>query len=326
MNITNVSRFLSRFLSATACICLFVLSLASCTDSIGVTITVPSAVSNLQATSIDDATVRLRWTGNTSATVTGYRVNIVSSTGTILSTVTPTSSVVDITGLTAGRVYTFKVQSRTKDTVSAETNITWSPATRIRMANGGAVLLYESVSSFGSGLSFQGGIARNLTIANSSDWDIALDTQPTVGGNSYDIGSPNKTGYTAFANNGGRKTVVSPVVYNAIDSLNQVFDTQLNIGGDERLINFTTVNRGFVFACRTQNGNYAKVFVKATNQGVVLQGSAPNRYVEVEISYQPVANVPFAYMLDKAAAAVINSDMNAGGLYFVNKKLPLNKY
>jgi Fibronectin type III domain len=316
-----------RFVSTTACICLFVLTLSSCMDPIGVgTVIVPTAVSNLQATSIDETTVRLRWTGNTSATITGYKVNIVSSSGTILSTVTPTGSLVDIGGLTAGRVYTFKVQARSKDTVSTESVITWSPATRIRTANSNAVLMYESVSSFGSGLSFQGGIARNLSIANANDWDIALDTQPTSAGNSYDIGSPNKTGYTAFANNGGRRTIVSSLVYNSIDSLNQVFDTQLNVGGDERLINFTTANRGFVFACRTQNGNYAKVFVKASNQGVILQGTAPNRYLEVEISYQPVANVPFAYRLDKAAAAIINSEMNTRGLFFVDKKIPLDKY
>lgn len=108
--------------------------------------------------------------------------------------------------------------------------------------------------------------------------------------------------------------------------LNQVFDTQINIGTTEQLINFTAANRGFVFACRTQDGNFAKVFVKANTSGVILQGTAPNRYVEVEISYQPVANVPYAYYLDKAAESVLNSEMNAAGLYFVKKKVSTEKY
>ena len=214
----------SRIISAAVGVCLLGIVLVSCGDTITpVTVTVPDAVSGLQATSIDESTVRLRWTAVSSAsvTVTGYRVTVLSSTGTVIGTATPTSSLVDISGLTAGRVYTFRVQTRTKDTVSVEKTINWSPAQRIRMASGGAVRLYETNSSFGSGLAFQGGVAQNLTIANATRWDLALDTQPTAAGNSYDIGSPNKTGYSAFANNGGRRTIVSSSVYNNIDSLNR---------------------------------------------------------------------------------------------------------
>lgn len=321
----------SRIFSAAACACLMGLAVVSCTDPVtgggGTgTVAIPEAVSNLQATSVDDATVRLRWTGSSAATVTGFRVIVVSSTGTVVGTVTPTGSLVDIGGLTAGRVYTFKVQTRTKDTVSAERTINWSPATRIRMASGGAVRVYESLSSFGSGLSFQGGVAQNRQIVDAVRWDIGLDTRANSAGQiTFDIGSPNMTSYSAFANNGGRKTIVSSSVYNTIDSLNQVFDTQLNIGTIEQLITFTTAVRGFVFGCRTQDGNYAKVFVKANAQGVLLQGTAPNRYVEVEISYQPVANVPFAYQLDKAASAVLNQDIDGSGVYFVKKKVSSEK-
>jgi Fibronectin type III domain len=214
----------SRILSAAACACLMGLAVVSCTDpGTGgggtTTVVIPDPVSNLQATSVDDATVRLRWTGSTSSTVTGFRVTVVSSTGTVVGTVTPTSSLVDIGGLTAGRVYTFKVQTRGKDTVvSAERTINWSPATRIRMASGGAVRLYESLSSFGSGLSFQGGVAQNLSIANAVRWDIGLDTRANTAGQiTFDIGSPNKTSYSAFTNDGGRKTIVSAMVYNTIE-------------------------------------------------------------------------------------------------------------
>jgi hypothetical protein len=322
----------SRILSAAACICLLGLSLSSCTDpgtgtggGGGTTVTIPEAVSNLQATSIDNATVRLRWTGSSAATVTGFRVTVLSSTGMVVRTLTPTSSLEDIGNLTAGTVYTFSVQTRTRDTVSADRRITWSPATRIRMASGGPVRVYESLSTFGSGLSFQGGVAQNRQIADAARWDIGLDTRANMAGQvTFDIGSPNFTSYSAFANNGGRKTIVSSSVYNTIDSLNQVFDTQLNVGTVEQLITFTTANRGFVFACRTQDGNYAKIFVKA-NGGVLLQGTAPNRYVEVEISYQPVVNVPFAYQLDKAASAVLNQDINGSGVYFVKKKVSSEK-
>jgi hypothetical protein len=324
---------LFRILSAAAVACLMVFTIVACGDTGGGTgpgtmVTIPDAVSGLQATSIDDATVRLRWTAVSSSTVsvTGYRVTVLSSTGTVIGTATPTNPIVDVSGLTAGRVYTFRVQTRTRDTVSGERTINWSPAQRIRMASGGAVRLYESNSTFGSGLAFQGGIAQNLTIANASRWDIALDTRPNTAGQvTFDIGSPNASSYDAFRTNGGRRTIVSSSVYNNVDSLNQVFDTQINIGTMEQLIGFTNANRGFVFACRTQDGNFAKVFVRASASGVLLQGTAPNRYVEVEISYQPVANVPYAVQFNKAAEAVLQSEMNAAGLYFTAKKVSSQK-
>lgn len=324
----------SRILSAAACFCLLSIAFVSCTDPVGggggTTIVVPAAVTGLQATSVDESTVRLRWTASSTAAATGYRITVLSSTGTVIgtpqNTSTSTATIADISGLTAGRVYTFRVQTRTKDTVSAETTINWSPATRVRLANGAPVRIYESESSFGSGLAIQGGVAQNLTVASASRWDIGLDTRPGTNGQpSFDIGSPNKTSYTAFNNNGGRKTFVSSTVYSPVDSLNQVFDTQFSGGTDERLITFTTANRGFVMGVRTQDGNFAKVFVKASAAGVILQGTAPNRYVEVEISYQPVANVPYAAYFNKAAEAAIQSDMAAAGLRFVPKKVSSEK-
>ncbi|TAE20927.1 MAG: fibronectin type III domain-containing protein [Candidatus Kapaibacterium sp.] len=333
----------SRFFSALACACLVAFALVSCENPAGggtgtgtggggtTPIVVPPAVSGLQATSVDDTTVRLRWTAVTgatvtAATVTGYRVTVLSSTGSVVATGTPTNSIVDIGGLVAGRVYTFRVQARTRDTVSPERTIMWSPATRVRMSGtGGAVRLYESNSSFGSGLSFQGGVATNRQVADARLWDLGLDTRPnTAGQASFDIGSPNATSYTAFANSGGRRTIVSSNVYTSIDSLNQVFDTQLNVGTTEQLINFNTANRGFVMAVRTQDGNFAKVFVKAAGN-VILQGTAPNRYVEVEISYQPVANVPYAVNFNKAAESAVHSDMESAGLRFVGKKVSSQK-
>ncbi len=319
----------SRFFSALACVCLVGFALVSCENTTGgggTTVTIPDPVSGLQATSAGDSTVRIRWIAVTGATITGYRVTVVSSTGTVVATGTPTNSIVDIGGLLPGRVYTFRVQTRTRDTVSPERNITWAPAQRVRMSGtGGAVRLYESNSSFGSGLSFQGGVATNRQVIDARLWDLGLDTRPNTAGQvSFDIGSPNATSYDAFRNSGGRKTVVSSNVYNTIDSLNQVFDTQLNVGTTEQLINFTTANRGFVMAVRTQDGNFAKVFVKAVN-GVILQGNSPNRFVEVEISYQTVANVPYAVNFNKAAESAVYSDMESAGLRFVGKKVSSQK-
>jgi len=81
-----------------------------------------------------------------------------------------------------------------------------------------------------------------------------------------------------------------------VDSLNQLFETEA-FGATtlaEVLANFNNQRRGFVIVLRTQDGNWAKVFVKADAQGNILRGTAPNRYVELEISYQKTPNVPYA--------------------------------
>jgi hypothetical protein len=287
----NFSRFLAPL--STVALAITALVVVSCgttpgTGPIGGNVTVPNAVDSLQATSVNASTVRLRWAAPSTTGLSGYRVTVLTGT-TVFGTINPTSTIVDVTGLTAGTVYTFRVQSRTSDTASAAREVMWSPAVRLTNMQGAVIRVYETASSFGSGLRFQGGTALNLTVARGNEWDIGIDTRANDG--NVRIGSPAQLGYSFT---GARNTPLADNVYSNVDSLNQVFDTQLRIGTPGVFTVTPTTRRGFVFGARTIEGNHAKVFVKANTSGVILQGVAPDRYIEVEISYQPTANVPYA--------------------------------
>lgn len=268
----------------------------------------PQPPSNLQALSVNDSTVRLRWTPSPSesnANFGFYRLRVYDDAqGRLLDTIrlgpqTP----VDITGLRSGTVYRFELyavwRDTTRDTAQSVTAavVRWAPAARFTtLSDGSPIRLYETDSQFPSGLDFEGpdGKPRTLTVAQSNEWDLCLDTR--VG--SWDIGSPRLSTYT-IAN--PRQTLIDTLrlrqqKYLQVDSLNQVFETEA-FGAStlaEALANFNNQRRGFIVVLRTQEGNWAKVFVKADAQGNILRGTAPNRYVELEISYQKTPNVPYA--------------------------------
>jgi hypothetical protein len=268
----------------------------------------PQPPSNLQALSVNDSTVRLRWTPSPSesnANFGFYRLRVYDDAqgrlvGTLrLGTQTP----VDIVGLRSGTVYRFELYAVWRDTArdTAESVtaavVRWAPAVRYTtLPDGSPIRLYETDSQFPSGLDLEGpdGRPRTLTVAQGNEWDLCLDTR----GGSWDIGSPRLSTY-AIAN--PRRTLIDTLrlrqqKYLQVDSLNQIFETEAFGAATlaEALANFNNQRRGFIIVLRTQDGNWAKIFVKADARGNILQGTAPNRYVELEISYQKTPNVPYA--------------------------------
>jgi hypothetical protein len=64
----------------------------------------------------------------------------------------------------------------------------------------------------------------------------------------------------------------------------------------EALLNFDQANaenKQFAFVVKTGSNHFAKVLVKS-NGSRLLQGTAPDRFVDLEISYQNGANIPYA--------------------------------
>ena len=261
----------------------------------GTTVTVPTPADSLKATSISATTVRLKWNASTATSLTGYRVTILNTaSGAVIGTTNAsTATTFDVNGLTAGTVYLFRVQARNNDTVSAAREIRWSPAVRVTTMQGGAIRIYETASGFGSGLGVQGGTALNFTVANGANWDIGIETRSP---DTLRIGSPSFLGYSSIRRDTarGQETRTGDNLYLNVDDLNQVFDTQVQMGTPGVwTIRLPGLTRGFVMAIQTRAGNFAKIFVKAVN-GAILQGTAPNRYIEVEASYQPTPNIPYA--------------------------------
>jgi len=215
-------------------------------------------------------------------------------------TLTKAQTVYDVTGLTEGTVYTFTIKSKNGDQESVGATITWSPATRfINNVNGDIIKVYEYASSFGSGLDFydaSGNAPKVYTVANGAYWNIGLDTRTS---GSIILSSPDLLNY-----NFGTQPGVTEISQSYFDTndLNTVFDSQALDAGPfaERSIDLSTldVTTGVVFICRVKEGSnttwtYAKLLIKKTG-GSFLQGAAPNRYLECEVSYQKVAGVPYA--------------------------------
>lgn len=254
----------------------------------------PAMPTNLRATSVDYQTVRLKWVASVSANeidFANYELIATPAGGSAipLIIIAKDKTTYDVTGLTEGTIYSFSLKAKnTSEKFSQKATVQWSPATRII-----AMRLYETASSqFGNGIELSSG--EVLKTADAARWDIALDTRTINGNISFEIGSPNLLSYTIPG--GGRKTSISSKIYENTTSLNDVFDTDAfsNTSMDApRIVSFTSVTQGFLFFAKTENGNYAKILVKAVDVKI-LQGTAPNRYVEMDISYQSAPNVPYA--------------------------------
>lgn len=268
-------------------------------------VTIPNPVRSLQALSVDSTTVRLRWRASTSeANVTSYRVTVTPMSGggspsiVTVSRFNPADTgavyLANIGGLRLGAQYTFNVQARTADTVSAGSAITWAPAIRIRTTTTGApIRLYESASAFASAIRFQGGVAAPTPIADRAEAaraDLAIATPTSsMPNDSLLFGTPSRL----YSITGGRLTLLDNTgYYTGVDSLNQIYEPAAISGNFVAGFYGTRISMlrgGVLFYCRTADGNFTKVFARAVN-GSIVQGTAPNRYIEVELSYQPIPN------------------------------------
>ena len=200
-----------------------------------------------------------------------------------------------ISNLNEGEVYSFTVRALNDTARSTPTaTIMWAPAQRVTAQ----LRLYETSSSMGSGIMLPD--QAGLTISDGGMWDICLDTRDDL----FDIGSPTVSSYTSdeaqpkFPNGDVARVTMIGKTWTDVTSLDQVFEsadlTQENLV--ETLIRFNQADaegKPFAFVVKTQAGNYAKVLVKVNN-GSLLQGTSPDRYVDLEVSYQSVIDVPYA--------------------------------
>ncbi len=312
-------RFLAAMLGALGIV------LAGCEDNTTNTpVTfIPAPPSNLMALSLSDTSVRIKWTPSPSesnAEFKGYRVTVTSGTQTFNPlTLGKGQTIVDVLGLDAGKTYSFTVVAYTNDTVSSSISIQWAGAKRFR-----GIRAFETSSSNGSGIRLLDG--SNLTIANGTEWDVCLDTRQEQGKpDNWAFGSPRASTYTddegkfirgARAGQLAKATIifcdstapqnVTPYFVVA-DSLEAVFDSKaIGTGKAIRQImleNLQAQSKNMIFYAMVAPDNslnppttqyrYAKIMLKAQG-GAILQGTAPNRYVEIDYSIQTAVGVPYA--------------------------------
>lgn len=279
----------------------------------------PKAVTNLQAVSLSETSVGLRWNAPVDTALTGYDVSWKSSDGTDsngVNVISATDTTENATGLKVGKTYAFTVKTKRGTTLSTGVSVTWAGAQRFSndaAAPTTTIRLYEKASSKGSGLTLDpsAGGPKNMSVATPTapvQLGFIVDTvivdtvtkakeEKIVIGAAYSF--PEFKNVLLFDSN----TYVSNTTWIAM-GLNDWFipqslDKYIPGNGNFRAFTFDATvtdatGQGFIVRTgATGNYHYARVFVNNIG-GKLLQGTFPNRYVELTISYQNTPNVPFA--------------------------------
>lgn len=260
---------------------------------------VPAAPANLRATSASATSVLLMWDKSISEDSTwfaGYELTVTGGSPMNALALSKTQPYT-VTGLEEGTIYTFTLKAKNSDNVlSGSTSVQWSPATRYETAD---IKMYSFNSSNGSGLSLYDATNQkpmNLTAANKTKWHLGLDDRTA---NALWFGSASKidigTGTPA-------EEVEIAGDYWDSNEFNNIFEkVALNtMTFSSSRINLLQLEgtTGVVFVVRVKRAgqtawNYAKILVQRGTGGF-LQGTGDNKYVQMKVSYQKVAGVPYA--------------------------------
>jgi hypothetical protein len=270
------------------------------------------AVAGLKAVPLTATSVKLSWSPVPQSGALYFVAWGQFGVGDSMTRTTSQTSL-DVTNLKPG-VYNFSVYATYGGTIWRATTIQSAAATRYTMdaANPGLTLrMHEVESEYGPALILdpKRGGPRGTGVRNSDSIAavaLAIYTDQSFS-EFFDIGPG--YAFTGFRNADkfDSSTYISRTAYRAA-SLDQFYlagplDTYIDFGGANpgnvsafRLPISDPSGEGFGFVVRHGNGSqqhYARVFVKNV-AGKILQGLPPNRYVEVEISYQASPNVPYA--------------------------------
>lgn len=273
-----------------------------------VTVEKLAAPTNLMATSFDKESVTIKWTASTdeaNANFKGYEIlcdSKVVENGPTTGKYTHT-----ISGLTEG-IHTFTIRALSADTTkklhsSNATELSWAPAWRF--VNDTKIKFYSSANTTnGSGLVLfdtDEEFPYNYTVADLEKWTLGIYDKDTDG--TVKFGPAKSLGYT---NNTGKelKNVVISKTYVEVDNLSDVFDskaldTKEYLGSAEYvdLSKITTTKKGIVFVVKettTAGTIYAKIFLKKGDNGFFVGSDKATRYINGEVSYQKMPNVPYA--------------------------------
>jgi hypothetical protein len=285
---------------------LLVSALFGCSSSTEPTQPTPS-VSTIEASSRSATSVALRWSPAEGAT--SYRVRWESIVGTASGGLAVEDDSAVVAGLPAGEACRFAVAARSNGIWSDDIEIEWAGARRYTTTlEGFALRLYEPASSRASALRLDPGGPVTVDIAAPDMAQVAWTIHPrdSVMPDSIVIGAiaalPEYTMQMPPAGKLDTTVRVSTSTYlqRSLDDwflsapLSSAL-TSLRLGSSYTLTpSHLAESHGFAVRIGRPGGHrYARVLVKAV-RGSILQGTAPDRYIELEISYQATPNVPYA--------------------------------
>ncbi|HET6401822.1 MAG TPA: fibronectin type III domain-containing protein [Candidatus Kapabacteria bacterium] len=271
---------------------------ASCTNPSSPAVTV-GAPTNLEALSKDANTISIKWTRG--ANDTAAESVSVASNGTTTSTVQEPATVtsLDLTTLSTGTVYTITVTSS-----GGSVSIPWMTAVRTP-----GLRLYQFSSGQQSGLQLNGPGGHAAVVsaasANISTMDFYLEdvehdnTITTSSGLSFEgpqfLNDPSK-GET-WRNSYFQDDQL--YVHGGLDSTYSATDFSTFLANPSAGHNSYDIpdvqENDRVLTVATQDGNVARIdIVPDATTGKLYSGSGTNKYITVNVSYQPIAGKPYA--------------------------------
>lgn len=274
--------------------------------------TAPTAPTNAQAVSLSATSVSVKWAASTDTGTITYRVRKASTSGADTSTLDNlTGTSATFNGLTAAE-YTFTIVAVRGGEASSSISVKWAPAERYATAT---LRLYEKRSSNPSGFSIDAepGGPQSVSLAASRPGKAQLavyildstsnTTSEVIVGPVYSFpeyavsGSLNLAKIDTAVYISPTDFVVSSLdTWYSKDPIDAVITATSTTNTSAYSLTGGNLNASRGFFVRTGlagNYHYARVFIKATG-GKVVQGSFPDRYIEVEISYQNTPNLPYA--------------------------------
>lgn len=254
----------------------------------------------------DDSTIGLTWDRSVDEGRSGfgkYQLTLWDKTSgdTVRTEAAKGTSTLRIRRLINGDRYEISMASVSsggrKGTLS--TTVEWAPAKRVlRDINGNAIRVFTTVSTLPSGVDL---------LADSAHAEVLNLVSPAFAARAdLYVYAANFVGIVQLMNpqnsavNPGQLTKFSSVPGVAAASLNDAPATSSPASATYTLDAITIDNgaadKGVIYFGRTQRGTawyYFRVFVKSAG-GTLIQGSGPDRYLELEASFQSGRNVPFA--------------------------------
>lgn len=279
------------------------------------------APTDLQATSLSATEVGLRW--NAPAGVTGASYVVEWTVGGVTQDTSTSATMIDLGGLTEGVEYTFSVTTMTTAGEGGMTSIVWSPASRHTQTNlpGQLIRMYEFESDEESGLNLSvNGKPTRVTLNRNATGQPLAQLAMYIGPRSLGridsviIGPVYAIPEYKISAAGDFSRMDTNVFISAQTQLTPSLDewylsAPLNtmIAAASNVMAYTFIpattggnppgGHGFIVRTGTNAANYhyARVLIRPIGPGgVLVGGSHPNRYVELEISYQNAAGIPYA--------------------------------
>lgn len=261
--------------------------------------------SDLQATPLGDGRVSLKWARPADTGSTRYIVSW-TAVGASLSGSDTVPDLSAAVGVAQPNIYDVTVRALRCTHASAPIALQCASAARFGNDIATPVRVYEPASSKGCGLVLdpERGGPKTVSVKSSNpalgDVQLALYTT-AADPNSFVFGPAAAIAEFLNADLFDHNTYISDSSYfiRSLDAwyLSGPFDNRISpIGNTLSFIVPVASKNGFGFYVRTGTAgsrHYARVAIRSTDS-LLLQGTAPDRYVDLEISYQTRSELPFA--------------------------------